>query len=268
LSTEWLLTARVDQNLGPNDQLFAHFRTDHGFQATVTDAISPLFNLGSRQPQYEGQLEETHSIGTSAINQFIASGQYSSSLFNLNNLNAALRALPFRVGFSGGAFSPLGRFLGIVPQGRNVSQYQFLDDFSITKGSNSLKFGISLRRNNISDFDPGIGSIGASNSSTLTDFFNADGGVYFQSFPSRASQPIALYDLGFYGQDEWRVKSSLKLTFSLRGEHFSDPVCQTNCFGRLAGNFLDISHDPNQPYNRAIVFGQHQVLPNYTSVEW
>ena len=84
LSTEWLLTARVDQNLGNNDRLFGHFRTDHGFQATVTDAISPLFNLGSRQPQYEGQLEETHSLGANAVNQFIASGQYYSALFNLN----------------------------------------------------------------------------------------------------------------------------------------------------------------------------------------
>lgn len=45
LSTEWLLTARVDQNIGNNDRLFGHFRTNHGFQATVTDAISPVYNL-------------------------------------------------------------------------------------------------------------------------------------------------------------------------------------------------------------------------------
>ncbi|MGA8621919.1 MAG: TonB-dependent receptor [Candidatus Sulfotelmatobacter sp.] len=268
LSTEWLLAARVDQNLGNNDRLFGQFRTDHGFQATVTDAISPLFNLGSRQPQYEGQLEETHSLGANAVNQFIASGQYYSALFDLNNLQAAQQALPFRVGFSGTAFSPLGRFLGIVPQGRNVSQYQFVDDFSIAKGNHSLKFGISFRRNNIGDFDPGIGSIGASNSTTLSSFFNGDGGVYFQSFPSQSRQPVALYDLGFYGQDEWHIKPNLKLTFSLRGEHFSDPVCQTNCFAHFGGDFLNISHDPNQPYNQAIESGEHQVLPNYTAVEW
>jgi len=268
LSTEWLLTVRVDQNIGNNDRLFGHFRTDHGFQASNTDAISPLFNLGSRQPQYEGQLVETHSLGANAVNQFIASGQYYSALFNLNNLTAAQQALPFRVGFSGGAFSSLGRFVGIVPQGRNVSQYQFVDDFSIAKGNHSLKFGISFRRNNISDFDPGIGSIGASNSTSLASFFNGNGGVYFQGFPSQASQPVALYDLGFYGQDEWRVKPNLKLTLSLRGEHFSNPVCQTNCFAHFTGDFLNISHDPNQPYNQAIVSGQHQVLPNYTAVEW
>jgi len=268
LSTEYLITARIDQNIGTKDRLFGHFRTDHGFQATLTDAISPLFNLGSTQPQYEGQLEETHTLGANAVNQFIASGQWYSATFNVPNLQAALQAQPFRLAFAGAAFSSLGRELNIVPQGRNVTQYQFVDDFSITKGSHSMKFGLSFRRNDITDFDPGIGSVGASQGTTLANFFNGIGGTYFQSFPSKASQPIALYALAFYGQDEWSVKPNLKLTFSLRGEHFSNPVCQTNCFARLGGDFLNISHDVNQPYNQAIVSGQHQVLPNYTAVEW
>jgi carboxypeptidase family protein len=268
LSTEYLITGRIDQNIGNNDRLFGHFRTDHGFQATLTDAISPLFNLGSTQPQYEGQLEETHTLGANAVNQFIASGQWYSATFNLPNLPTALQAIPFRLAFAGGAFSSLGREINIVPQGRNVTQYQFVDDFSITKGAHSLKLGLSFRRNDITDFDPGIGSIGASQGTTLQNFFNGIGGTYFQSFPSKPSQPIALYALGFYAQDEWSVKPNLKLTLSLRGEHFSNPVCQTNCFGRLSGDFLNISHDVNQPYNQAIVSGQRQVLPNYTTVEW
>jgi len=268
LSTEYLITARIDQNIGTNDHLFGHFRTDHGFQATLTDAISPLFNLGSTQPQYEGQLEETHSFGANAVNQFIASGQWYSAVFGVPNLQAALQAQPFRLAFAGGAFSSLGRELNIVPQGRNVTQYQGLDDFSITRGAHSLKFGLSFRRNDITDLDPGIGSVGASEGTTLTNFFNGAGGTYFQSFPSQPKQPIALYALGFYGQDEWSVKPNLKLTFSLRGEHFSNPVCQTNCFARLSGDFLSISHNVNQPYNQAITSGQHQVLPNYTAVEW
>jgi hypothetical protein len=213
-------------------------------------------------------LEETHTLGANAVNQFIASGQWYSALFNVPNLRAALQAQPFRLAFAGGAFSSLGREINAVPQGRNVTQYQFVDDFSITKAAHSLKFGVSFRRNDITDFDPGIGSVGASQGTTLANFFNGNGETYFQSFPSKASQPIALYDLGFYAQDEWSVKPNLKLTFSLRGEHFSNPVCQTNCFARLSGDFLNISHDVNQPYNQAIVSGQHQVLPNYTAVEW
>jgi Carboxypeptidase regulatory-like domain/TonB dependent receptor len=268
LSTEYLITARIDQNIGTNDRLFGHFRTDHGSQATLTDAISPLFNLGSTQPQYEGQLEETHTLGANAVNQFIASGQWYSATFNVPNLQAALQAEPFRLAFAGGAFSSLGREINIVPQGRNVTQYQFGDDFSITKGNHSLKLGLTFRRNDITDFDPGIGSVGASEGTTLANFVNGIGGTYFQSFPSQPSQPIALYALGFYAQDEWSVKPNLKLTFSLRGEHFSNPVCQTNCFARLSGDFLNVSHDVNQPYNQVIVSGQNQALPNYTAVEW
>ena len=268
LSTEYLITARVDQNIGNSDRLFGHFRTDHGTQATLTDAISPLFNLGSNQPQYEGQLQETHTVSATAVNQFIASGQWYSATFNMPNLPAALDAQPFRLAFSGGAFASLGRELNAVPQGRNVTQYQVGDDFSITKGNHSLKLGLSFRRNDITDFDPGIGSVGASEGTTLDNFFNGIGGTYFQSFPSRPSQPIALYALGFYGQDEWSVKPSLKLTFSLRGDHFSNPVCQTNCFARLNGDFLTASHDVNQPYNEAIISGQNQALPSYTAVEW
>jgi hypothetical protein len=183
-------------------------------------------------------------------------------------LPAALQAQPFRLAFAGGLFSSLGRLLSIVPQGRNVTQYQVGDDLSLTKGAHTLQFGISFRRNDITDFDPGIGSVGASEGTTLANFFGGLGGNYFQSFPSKPSQPIALYGLGFYGQDQWSVTPNLKVTFSLRGEHFSNPVCQTNCFARLSGDFFHISHDVNQPYNQAIVFGQHQALPSYTAVEW
>ena len=268
LSTEWLLTGRIDQNIGNNDRLFGHFRTDHGFQASVTDVVSPLFNLGSNQPQYEGQLSETHSIGATMVNQFIMSGSWYSAIFNYKDLPAALRAMPLRIGFAGGVFSSLGRFQSAVPQGRNVTQYQFVDDFSATRGNHAWKVGVNFRRNDVSDYDPGIGSIGAANGTSLSDFFNGNATVYSQSFPSKLRQPIALYSLGFYGQDEWRIKPSLKLTFSLRADHFSNPVCQTDCFSRLTGDFFSISHDPNQPYNQAIVTGQHQALADYTKIEW
>src|SRR6185312_12827884 len=84
----------------------------------------------------------------------------------------------------------------------------------------------------------------------------------------RATQPVALYSLGLYVQDEWAVRPTLKLTLGLRAEHDSNPVCQTNCFARLSGNFNQITHDINQPYNQAIVTGLHQALPSYTAIAW
>src|SRR5205807_2466670 len=91
---EWLLTGRVDQNLGNNDRMFVHFRTDHGVQASFTDPINPTFNATSNQPQYEGQLNETHTFGSNSVNQFIMSGSWYSAIFAPSNLAAAQALMP------------------------------------------------------------------------------------------------------------------------------------------------------------------------------
>src|SRR4051812_810572 len=80
-SNEWVLSARVDQNLGDTDKLFLRYRTDHGTQPTFTDPINPAFNAVSIQPEYDGQLNETHVFSANAVNQFILSGSYYSAAF-------------------------------------------------------------------------------------------------------------------------------------------------------------------------------------------
>ena len=267
-TNEWLLTGRVDQNIGNNDRLFAHFRTDHGLQATFTDPINPAFNAQSVQPQYEGQLNETHTFAANAVNQFILSGSWYSAIFQPTNLGAATALMPFRLGFSGSTFNNLGRFLNDWPQGRNVSQYGFVDDLSVQKGSHALKFGASFRRYDITDYDNGIGTIGYSSSEDLTDFFNGLSTFYQQSFAQKLRQPVALYQLGLYAQDEWAVRPNLRLNLALRADHNSNPVCQTNCFARLNTSFFNLNHDPTQPYNQAIRTGLHQALDQYSSITW
>jgi hypothetical protein len=265
---EYLVTARLDENLGDNDRLFVHFRTDHGVQATYTDPINPLFNAVSTQPQYEGQLQENHTFGTSLVNQFILSGSWYSAIFSTSNLADSTQLIPFRVGFSGAAFYPLGRNFNVWPQGRNVSQYGVVDDLSWQKGSHSLKFGVTFRRNDITDYSPGIGSIGYSFGDSLDSFFNGLGDNYQQNFAVRPTQPVALYALGFYAQDEWAMRPNFKLTLSLRGDHNSNPVCQTNCFARLNDSFLNIDHSVDTPYNATIQTGLNKALANYTNVSW
>ena len=264
---EYLVTARVDHNLGPNDRLFARFRTDHGFQGTFTDPINPVFNTVSQQPQYEGQLSEAHNFGTRAANQFIFSVIWYSAVFQPPDLQASLQALPVAVQFTDGSFTTLGGLNSSVPQGRNVTQYQFVDDFSMSRGKHQLKFGVNFRRNDITDFDPGINSIGNVNTD-ITNFFSGLGTNYAQQFPQRLSNPVALYSLGLYAQDEWAVSPKLRLTFALRADHNSNPVCQTNCFARFPNDFANISHDVNQPYNQAIQFGLHQALKSLNAISW
>lgn len=267
-TNEWLLTARVDQNIGNNDRVFLHFRTDHGLQATFTDPINPLFNAQSDQPSYEGQLNWTHTLTPNSVNQLLVSGAWYSAVFELPNQSAALAAFPYQLAFAGTSFTTLGGGItNVLPQGRNATQYQINDDYSWTVGKHNLKFGVNFRRNDITDFDPQIGSIGAGVTS-LSSFFNGVGESYTQGFPSRLTQPIALYGLGLYAQDEFAVRPNLKLTLALRAEHNSNPICVTDCFSRFDNSFTSISHDPNEPYNQAIQSGLHQALINTTNITW
>jgi Carboxypeptidase regulatory-like domain len=269
---EWLLTGRVDQQIGSSDRAYLHFRTDHGLQATYTDPLNPVFNAQSVQPQYEGQFNETHTFSNNAVNQFILSGSWYSAIFKPQSIAAATALMPYRLRFSGTAFYDLGRDLNDWPQGRNVTQYQIIDDYSKVIGRHNFKAGLNFRRNDITDYSPGFFTTGELTGETVSDFFagggTSTGGTFIQSFAQRPTQPVALYSLGLYAQDEWSVRPTLRLTLGLRAEHDSNPVCQTNCFARFAGDFLGISHDMNQPYNQAIRTGLHQALPSYTNIGW
>lgn len=271
LTDEWLLTTRVDQVIGNNDRAFIHFRTDHGLQASFTDPFTPVLNAQSQQPQYEGQFQENHTVGANAINQFILAGSWYSAVFAPPSISAATTLMPYQLSFAGGEFAtPGGLFYPTWPQGRNVTQYQISDDYAWQKGKHSLKFGVSFRRNDITDYTPGgfDATIPAATFNSLGSFYNGTADTFVQAFATRPTEPLALYSLGFYAQDEWAIRSNLKLTLSLRAEHNSDPVCQTNCFARLSNSFLDISHDPTEPYNQAIQTGLNQALPNYQSIAW
>jgi len=89
-----------------------------------------------------------------------------------------------------------------------------------------------------------------------------------QNFPATRVKPFAFYELGFYGQDDWRLRRNLHVTLSLRADHNSNPVCQSNCFSRLAQPFNELSHDVNIPYNQALIPGLHQAWRRFTRLVW
>ena len=286
---EYLLAVRIDHKFSENDSLFGRFQHDHGVQATLTDVINPIFNLQSDQPEDQGQLGWTHLVNTRQVNEFKASGQWYRSIFTNPDRAAALAAFPTNMQLGDSAFSALGgsipaaSFIATnsalpIPQGRSVAQYQFVDDYVWTRGNHTWKFGVNFHRNNVTDFNPEENSEGLLTINSLLDFFNGgvrppgqgSGDSLLQDFPARASQPIALYGLAFYGQDEWRAMKKLKLTLALRLDHNSNPVCQTNCFSRLVSPFTSLDHtnSANIPYNQTIVTGFRQAFPETDIVVW
>jgi outer membrane receptor protein involved in Fe transport len=263
---EWLVSWRIDQILSPKDQVYLHIFTDHGVQATNTDVINPVFNATSPQPEWQGQLNETHIFQSRAVNQFIAAFQWSGILFGPANYPAALNAFPAKLTFSDGSLHYLGQNQA-DPVGRHITQYQFVDDFSMTFGKHTLKAGVDFLRDDLNVFQFGNQTAGTITTS-LDDFYNGAGAStsFNKSFPLALHRGFAAYDIGFYGEDDWAIRPGLKLTLALRFDRQSNTSCNTNCFARLASPFEATDHDPGIPYDQALQTGVSQAFYSATPI--
>ena len=268
LGNEYIISGRVDYNMSDKDHLFWRVKMDHGTQPTTVDFINPAFSADSKQPSYDGQGQWTHVFSPNATNQFVYAGSYYRAIFTQNNPDL----FPFAVIPIGFNLTQVGGTVYAFPQGRNVTQYQFVDDFSWTKGAHSIKFGANFRRYDITDYTFSR----LTNPEVLVfdqgDFFQGIGDQTRKRYPSRETQPVALWGLGLYAQDEWRVNKSLKLTFALRAEHNSNPVCNTNCGSLLDGNFNTLINNgaisDSAPYNSFINAGRKSLYSGVDSINW
>jgi hypothetical protein len=268
-SHEWILSGRVDYNVSNNDKLYGRVRFDRGLQPTFTDPINPgLFNATSNQPQDEGQLNWTHTFSPTVLNQFVASGLYYSAFFVNPNQAAATAAFPYTlIDADTSAFTFLGGENFDFPQGRNVTQYMFIDDLSINKGAHAMKMGVNFRRNDITD---GIFGVLTTPEAISVSQTLLDGGDLFeisQRFPTRLKQPVAISSFGLYFQDEYRVSPSLKLTLTLRADRNTPVSCSTNCFSNfIGGDFATAPKDNALPYNQLVQANQNKFVPQLEKV--
>ncbi len=273
---EWLMTGRIDQDFNERNHLFGHFEVDKGLQATFTSVLNPLFDADSPQPQYQGQLNYTHIFNPNITNQFLFATIYYRAIFTNTNLAASKELAPFTLEFLDGDMANNG-FAGlpggenfIWPQGRNVTGYQFTDDVNWNHGNHNIQFGWTMRRNDVTDYSPSVLTTplaeAFNTTGNITSFQNGQTDVYVQQFPQRLTQPVALYAMGWYIQDQWKVLPNLTVTYGMRFEHNSNPVCNTNCFARLPGDFSDASTSGDTPYQNIIQFGQHRAFNSLQSI--
>jgi len=268
LNTEKLWAGTVDWNASSKDTLRFRYKDDRGVQATGTDPINPIFNANSVQPEDDGQMVWTHVLNPRMTNQFIMAGMYYSAIFGPPNIKASLAVFPTTLIFADGApFNNMGGSDNNYPQGRNVTQIQFVDDFSWTKGRHVIKFGANFRKNYISDFSMYPNTSGSVTFGSMADFYNGSMGaaglsILSQSFANFGVQRVIYYSLGFYVQDEYKMSRNLTLTLALRLDRNSPETCAANCFARFATQFQDLNHDVTIPYNQAVVTGLHQAFPS------
>ena len=290
---EWLVSGRVDYNLGQNDKLFGRVRFDRGVQPTYTDPINSAFNNSSIQPQDEGQLNYTHIFSPTVVNNFIFSDIYYTAVFGNLSPSSALSLFPGNLEFLvDGALTPLGTGSGNpngfaagfqFPQGRHVEQWQLVDDLSIARGNHNFKMGMNFRRDDVSDYTAGENTLYPEVDVTLFGFANDQvapagcntnpptnnqlgcGSVLY-NFASQIKQPIAYYSVGFYFQDEYRPSSKLKLTLTLRADRNSGGICHSSCASIPVTGFNNMSHEPTIPYDVSFPTGNKTIIPGIEKV--
>ena len=272
---EWILAPRLDYKLTSKDDVFFRFKLDYGLQPTYIDPVDSRFDANSNQPAYDYQAQERHVFGSNKTNEFTATLSHYIAQFAQNT--AAVHALfPYDLYFAGDAtftnFNPSHDF----PQGRNITQYQFIDNFTWTKGNHNLQFGVNFRRYDVSDHNFFYNSprvyfenIGATAplDNGLQDFANGLAFQYREADNLASDVPIALWGMGIYATDTWKVTSNFSLTAALRVERNSNPVCQHNCFANFTGPFDTLASVEagagagDVPYSSDINSGAHQAYP-------
>ena len=277
LAWEYIFAARVDQKIGQNDTMFVRYKLDHGLQPTYLDGVNSKFDALSKQPSWDVQAQETHIFGPTLTNAFTATLSHYVAQFQQGS--QAAQTFPFAQSFNISstdnfyAYNPVYAF----PQGRNITQYQFIDDISWTHGSHTLKFGENFRRYDVSDhnFFYNNPRLYWWNPTGLQGFADGFTWQYRQADNVASNVPVAMWGIGFYGQDEWKARRNLKLTLALRVERNSNPVCQTNCFANFKSGFTSLpsyqafaaGQDPTVVnYSSDIAFNQHQAYPNVDKV--
>ena len=267
LITEWIFAGSVDYDMNTRDHLKGRYQMDRGVQATGTDPINSVFNATSIQPEYNGQLTETHTFNSTAVNNLIISGAWYKALFGPSSFAKAVATFPTTMLFGGTAapFTTLGGADNSYPQGRIVTQAQLRDNFSKVIGNHDIKIGADYRRNLVSDYYALIGTSGLLSVNSTSEFVSgvtgAAGSFYNANFTNVGAVKIKLYNVGVYLQDQWKITSKLNLTLGVRVDRTANPSCSA-CFTRLNAPFEQLGHDVGTPYNATISTGLKYAFPD------
>jgi hypothetical protein len=277
-SADTLTSGRVDWNVGKNDRAFLRIQYESGLGAFSADPISPLFDADYTVSSWQGQLIETHTFSSSAASQFLAAGSYYAPIYKPSNPTRGLSAFPTVLNFNAtGTFTTLGGANSLGSYGRYVFQYQLCEDVAKTRANHKFGFGANFAPIHWSVLPNTTNASGNLNVQSLDAFYqggvdplspSADFTSLTQSFTSQSKVPISFFNFALYGQDEWHALSNLTLTFALRAEHYSNPLCESRCYAEPPAPFEVVSHDPAQPYNQAILINQKHTFENRDKILW
>jgi hypothetical protein len=294
INTEYFISGRLDYSINDKQKIYFRISRDAGTQASFTSPISPVYNRQSVQPWVIPQLNYTYAITPNLVNNFVLNGNWYSAITGPAEFNLAQTDLPTAFGFAdggangsnttnGGPTSATGTnsstgFAGIgpsLPVGRRGQQLGIIDDLSWSVKRHTLQAGVNDRNNRISDSSIASGSVvGTYNFNDLTDFATgvvnstSKGSAYTQSFPLLQTVHTRLNSLGFYVQDEWKIRRNLNLTYGVRFELQGNPSCQESCYSRANTAFLTPGYQAglSVPYNATLQTGLKKDFKDFEGI--
>ena len=237
------------------------------------------FGTGSRLPQFAQtsparvqvvSVSLLSSLSASRINEIrFGYSRYRTSFSSLDaNFDPATIGLNFGTGKPG---LPEFDFTGIenlgatgfsVPRGRTSGTYQILDNFTLIQGKHTIKFGGEFRRAAIDNFNDnlergifqftaGVGLSADPVVDSLVDFYT--GGSQDTNFccsfvsVDQGNTHRTTYNNGFsfFGQDDYRLSSTVTLNYGLRWEYFGPMSEAHNLLSNLGrdGNLAMVGSD-------------------------
>jgi hypothetical protein len=269
-SQDALIAGRLDWNPASGDRAVFGFQNDSGHTKRLSP-INSVFDIATQQTWWQIHAAEFHTPSASVANQLLFAYGHINFSSGVADLAKATAALPTHLFFN--PPEQLADPGDSYQTHNNLVQYQISEDFVRAGQKHKFGFGLNLDRfsSKLSASDD-VGFLGT----TLDAFYQggkdpnspADFSQLYQSFQSRTRYPTSWYHLGIYTQDEWRARPALTITMTVRAEHQSNLVCETQCFARLAGLFYAVSHDPNQPYNQAILVNQKRAFQGLDNILW
>ncbi|HEX7334215.1 MAG TPA: TonB-dependent receptor [Pyrinomonadaceae bacterium] len=228
----------ISYNLGRNDRLHAYYSAYHTelIEPNRNGNTVPGFGNTTLQLRQVFTLNETHIFSPMLVNELrFGFNRFSSATTPNAQLN------PTEFGINHGITEPIGlpqisvagglNFGGpsVNPSGRADTTFNVADSFSYQYGKHSLKGGGQFRQFLNNNFRQGTGSF---NFPTVAAFLAGTANSFSVTLGSQSSS-IAEGALGFFVQDNYRVRSNLMLELGLR---------------------YDWNMTPTERYDRFIVF--------------
>jgi hypothetical protein len=215
--------ARVDQVFSASDRMFVRYTIDDDAQV-VGLTFPELFTNPRLSRQQYLTVSEDHAFSPSLFNDFRFS--YSRTAAGRTNTDP-FPQISFVPGEPMGTIS-VGGLTGTLgpPQGplqvMNENLLSGTDDVNWTVGHHSLKFGTDINRFR----QYGVNSkdlFGAITFGSLATFLPGNASLIQAVTPgSDVQRTYLFYTLGFYVQDDWRLRSNLTLNLGLRYEPSPD----------------------------------------------